>query len=145
MLKGTTFVLGSHLKDEGVIRKALEAKHYVIVAAKWEVSGTNSMAELDACPMHQRGTCTSVPVIYKALPHMHSTTCTTLVQHQHSNKRLTITPSYNKIALHLFVYETWWQRWTCSSRGNRRLRPVREKEKRKAIFQCSQLHQCPGG
>ena len=34
MLKGTTFVLGSHLKDEGVIRKALEAKHYVIVAAK---------------------------------------------------------------------------------------------------------------
>ena len=25
----------------------------------------------------------------------------------------------------------------------RRLRPVREKEKRKAIFQCSQLHHCP--
>ena len=70
------------------------------------MSGTNSMAEPDACPMHQRGTCTSAPVIYKALPH----TCTALalqpVQHQHSNKWLTIMPSYNQIALLLFVYET---------------------------------------
>ena len=64
------------------------------------------MAELDACPMHQRGTCTSAPVIYKALPHTCTALALQLVQHQHSNKRLTITPSYNQIALHLFVYET---------------------------------------
>ena len=42
------------------------------------LSGTNSMAELDACPMLQRGTCTSALVIYKALPH----TCTA---HLHYN------------------------------------------------------------
>ena len=57
------------------------------------------MAELDACPMHQRGTCTSAPVIYKALPHTCTALALQLVQHQHSNKRLTITPSYNQIAI----------------------------------------------
>ena len=64
------------------------------------MSGTNSMAESDACPMHQRGPCMSVPVIYKVLPH----TCTALtlapalqiVQHQQSNKWLTNTPSYKQ-------------------------------------------------
>ena len=45
------------------------------------LSGTNSMAELDACPMLQRGTCTSAPVMYKALPH----TCTAPLAHMHYN------------------------------------------------------------
>ena len=32
------------------------------------LSGTNSMAEPDACPMPQWGPCTSMPIIYKVLP-----------------------------------------------------------------------------
>ena len=69
-----------------------------------QMSGTNSMAELDACPMHQRGTCTSVPVIYKVLPHTCTALALQLVQHQPSNKRLTITPSYNNIPLLFFEW-----------------------------------------
>ena len=52
------------------------------------LSGTNSMAEPDACPMHQRGPCTSAPVIYKALPHTCTALALQIVQHQHSNKWL---------------------------------------------------------
>ena len=84
------------------------------------------------------------PLYIRRSPSTSTALALQLVQHEHSNKWLYQHASYKQnIALLLFVYETWWQRWTCSSRGIRRLRPVREKEKRKAIFQCSQVASLP--
>ena len=98
-------------------------------------------------PMPQRGPCTSTPIIYKVLPlallalllHQHLLT----VQHEHSNKRL----YQHAIPIPSIEYYLYTRHGGSGELAPpmalRRLRPVREKEKRKAIFQCSQVASVP--
>ena len=98
-------------------------------------------------PMPQRGPCTSTPIIHKAFPlallplllHQHLLT----VQHEHSNKRL----YQHAIPIPSIEYYLYTRLGGSTELAPptalRRLRPAREKEKRKAIFQCSQVASVP--
>ena len=121
----------AHTQDQVLLTITMMSSRYVITDITLFVClGPIAWLMLGACSSHSKAhACLCSPNI-EVLPHKHY--CTTTVQHEHSNKRLYHTPAITNKSIAYLYMRHGGSTELAPPMAKEGIRPVRDKEKRKA-------------